>query len=56
MSDAALQPLTIVEIQRRVGEELDRIGSVIDELGALFADAREEVEAMTAMAGRIEII
>ena len=34
-------PLTIVEIQRRVGEELDRIRSVIDELGALFSDAGE---------------
>jgi poly(A) polymerase len=30
VSDAALPPLTIVEIQSRVGAELDRIGSVID--------------------------
>jgi len=43
VSDAALPPLPIVEIQRRVGLELRRIGSVIDELGALFAGADEEL-------------
>ncbi|HEX5917393.1 MAG TPA: CCA tRNA nucleotidyltransferase [Nocardioides sp.] len=59
MSDAALQPLTIVEIQRRVGAELDRIGSVIDELGTLFADAGEELALVggpvrDAMIGRLQ--
>ena len=59
MSDAALHPLTIVEIQRRVGEELDRIGSVIDELGTLFADAGEELALVggpvrDAMIGRLQ--
>ncbi|WQQ22366.1 CCA tRNA nucleotidyltransferase [Nocardioides renjunii] len=59
MSDAALQPLTIVEIQRRVGAELDRIGSVIDELGALFAAAGEELALVggpvrDAMIGRLQ--
>ena len=59
MSDAALQPLTIVEIQRRVGAELDRIGSVIDELGALFAGAGEELALVggpvrDAMIGRLQ--
>ncbi|HEV2797325.1 MAG TPA: CCA tRNA nucleotidyltransferase, partial [Nocardioides sp.] len=59
MSDAALSPLTIVEIQRRVGAELDRIGSVIDELGALFAGAGEELALVggpvrDAMLGRLQ--
>ena len=59
VSDAALQPLTIVEIQRRVGEELDRIGSVIDELGTLFTDAGEELALVggpvrDAMLGRLQ--
>ncbi|MBC2932120.1 CCA tRNA nucleotidyltransferase [Nocardioides sp. zg-1228] len=59
MSDVALQPLTIVEIQRRVGDELDRIGSVIDELGTLFADAGEELALVggpvrDAMIGRLQ--
>ena len=59
VSDAALQPLTIVEIQRRVGEELDRIGSVIDELGTLFTDAGEELALVggpvrDAMIGRLQ--
>ena len=59
MSDAALQPLTIVEIQRRVGAELDRIGSVIDELGARFAEAGEELALVggpvrDAMIGRLQ--
>ncbi|MBL0746631.1 CCA tRNA nucleotidyltransferase [Nocardioides baculatus] len=59
MSDAASPPLTIVEIQRRVGAELDRIGSVIDELGVLFADAGEELALVggpvrDAMLGRLQ--
>jgi poly(A) polymerase len=59
VSDVALQPLTIVEIQRRVGAELDRIGSVIDELGARFADAGEELALVggpvrDAMIGRLQ--
>nr|WP_216652276.1 CCA tRNA nucleotidyltransferase [Nocardioides sp. zg-1308] len=54
-----MQPLTIVEIQRRVGAELDRIGSVIDELGALFAAAGEELALVggpvrDAMIGRLQ--
>jgi poly(A) polymerase len=59
VSDAASPPLTIVEIQRRVGAELDRIGSVIDELGVLFADAGEELALVggpvrDAMLGRLQ--
>ena len=59
MSDVALQPLTIVEIQSRVTAELARIGSVIDELGALFADAGEELALVggpvrDAMIGRLQ--
>ena len=59
MSDAVLPPLTIVEIQRRVGDELDRIGSVLDELGARFADAGEELALVggpvrDAMLGRLQ--
>ena len=59
MSDAALQPLTIVEIQRRVASELTRIGSVIDELGARFAEAGEELALVggpvrDAMIGRLQ--
>lgn len=59
MSDAALPPLTIVEIQRRVGAELTRIGSVIDELGVRFAEAGEELALVggpvrDAMIGRLQ--
>lgn len=59
MSDAALPPLTIVEVQRRVGEELARIGPVIDELGARFAAAGEELALVggpvrDAMLGRLQ--
>ncbi|PUA81200.1 CCA tRNA nucleotidyltransferase [Nocardioides currus] len=59
MSDAALPPLTIVEVQRRVGEELTRIGPVIDELGARFAAAGEELALVggpvrDAMLGRLQ--
>ncbi|MFM6850914.1 MAG: CCA tRNA nucleotidyltransferase [Terrabacter sp.] len=59
VSDVALQPLTIVEIQSRVAAELTRIGSVIDELGALFADAGEELALVggpvrDAMIGRLQ--
>ncbi len=59
VSDAALQPLTIVEIQRRVGAELDRIGSVIDELGTRFAEAGEQLALVggpvrDAMIGRLQ--
>lgn len=43
MSEASFAPLQIVEVQRRVGAELDRIGPVIDELGARFAAAGEEL-------------
>jgi len=59
VSDAALPPLTIVEIQSRVGAELTRIGSVIDELGVRFADAGEELALVggpvrDAMIGRLQ--
>ena len=59
MSDAALPPLTIVEVQRRVGEELTRIGPVIDELGERFAAAGEELALVggpvrDAMLGRLQ--
>ncbi|WP_210503233.1 CCA tRNA nucleotidyltransferase [Nocardioides xinjiangensis] len=59
MSDASLQPLTIVEIQARVADELARIGSVIDELGARFAAAGEELALVggpvrDAMIGRLQ--
>ena len=54
-----MPPLTIVEIQHRVGAELERIGSVIDELGARFADAGEELALVggpvrDAMLGRLQ--
>jgi len=57
VSDVALPPLPIVEIQRRVGAELMRLGPVIDELGVLFADAGEELSLVggpvrDAMIGR----
>ncbi len=59
MSDAAVPPLPIVEIQRRVGAELDRIGSIIDELGARFAEAGHELSLVggpvrDAMLGRLQ--
>lgn len=59
MSDAALPPLTIVEVQHRVGEELTRIGPVIDELGQRFAAAGEELALVggpvrDAMLGRLQ--
>ena len=39
MSAAEPRPLTVVELQRAVGDELDRMSEVIDPLGALFAAA-----------------
>ncbi len=36
-----LPPLNMVEVQARVGRELDRLAPVIDPLGALFAEAGE---------------
>ena len=59
MSDAALPPLSIVEVQRRVASELTRIGPVIDELGARFAAAGEELALVggpvrDAMLGRLQ--
>ena len=36
-------PLSIVEVQRRVGVELDRIGQVIDDLGRMFTEAGEQI-------------
>ena len=57
--DAPLPPLQIVDVQRRVGAELDRIGPVIDELGARFAAAGEELALVggpvrDAMLGRLQ--
>ncbi len=43
MSDAALPPLQISEVQRSVSAELDRIAPVVDELGQLFRDAGQEL-------------
>ncbi len=43
MSPADPAPLSIVEVQRSVAEELDRLGPVIDELGRRFADAGHEL-------------
>jgi poly(A) polymerase len=57
--DPALPSLQIVDVQRRVSAELDRIGPVIDELGARFADAGEELALVggpvrDAMLGRLQ--
>ncbi|MCW2834136.1 MAG: hypothetical protein JWN68_2089 [Nocardioides sp.] len=59
MSDAVLPPLSIAEVQRRVASELTRIGPVIDELGARFAAAGEELALVggpvrDAMLGRLQ--
>jgi poly(A) polymerase len=43
VSDAVLPPLSIADVQRSVTAELDRIGEVIDPLGALFAEAGHEL-------------
>ncbi|WP_414690999.1 CCA tRNA nucleotidyltransferase [Nocardioides sp.] len=40
---APLPSLTVADVQRSVTAELDRIGPVIDELGALFAEAGHEL-------------
>ncbi len=50
-------PLSIVEVQRRVGAELDRLAPLIDSLGALFTDAGHELHLVggpvrDAMLGR----
>ncbi|MEO9322332.1 CCA tRNA nucleotidyltransferase [Nocardioides sp. C4-1] len=57
MSDPTPQPLSIVEVQRRVGAELDRLAPLIDPLGALFTDAGHELHLVggpvrDAMLGR----
>lgn len=57
MSDAALPPLNLAEVQRSVATELDRIAPVIDELGALFCAAGHELSLVggpvrDAMLGR----
>lgn len=43
MSEPALPSLSLVEVQRSVAAELDRIAPVIDELGARFATAGHEL-------------
>ncbi len=60
VSDAAVPtPLTMVEIQRAVGLELDRISVVIDSLGERFAAAGHELflvggPVRDAMLGRLQ--
>jgi poly(A) polymerase len=59
VSDAEPPVLQMAEVQHRVGAELDRIGPVIDELGARFADAGEELALVggpvrDAMLGRLQ--
>ena len=59
MSDAVLPPLSIAEVERRVASELTRIGPVIDDLGARFAAAGEELALVggpvrDAMLGRLQ--
>jgi poly(A) polymerase len=41
--DAPPPPLQIVDVQRAVAEELDRIAPVIDDLGERFRDAGHEL-------------
>lgn len=58
MSDTSA-PLTLVEIQRAVGVELDRIAEVIDSLGERFAAAGHELflvggPVRDAMLGRLQ--
>ncbi|MGZ4452307.1 MAG: CCA tRNA nucleotidyltransferase [Nocardioides sp.] len=43
MSASTFAPLSIVEVQRRVDAELDRLAPVLDPLAALFADAGHEL-------------
>ncbi len=43
MPDAPLPPLQLIDVQRSVGEELDRISTVIDDLGARFREAGHEL-------------
>ncbi|MCW2842627.1 MAG: hypothetical protein JWN22_543, partial [Nocardioides sp.] len=43
MPDAPLPPLQITDVQRSVSVELDRIASVIDELGERFGAAGHEL-------------
>jgi poly(A) polymerase len=57
VSDRTPEPLSIVEVQRRVGAELDRLAPVIDSLGAVFTDAGHELHLVggpvrDAMLGR----
>ena len=52
-------PVSMVQVQQSVTRELDRIGSVIDELGARFAAAGEELALVggpvrDAMLGRLQ--
>jgi poly(A) polymerase len=41
--DVSLPPLQLTDVQRSVGEELDRIATVIDDLGRRFRDAGHEL-------------
>lgn len=43
VSDPSLAPLSIVEVQRAVDAELDRLAGVLEPLGALFAAAGHEL-------------
>jgi poly(A) polymerase len=57
--DPALPPLLLTDVQRTVEAELDRIGPVLDELGARFADAGHALALVggpvrDAMLGRLQ--
>lgn len=56
---SGLPSLQIVDVQRRVAAELERIGPVVDELGARFSEAGEELALVggpvrDAMLGRLQ--
>ena len=59
MSDEPQTPMRMSEVQQTVERELQRIAPVIDELGARFADAGEEIALVggpvrDAMLGRLQ--
>ncbi|MDO7868198.1 CCA tRNA nucleotidyltransferase [Nocardioides jiangxiensis] len=59
MSQPSQPPLLLADVQRRVAAELDRLGPVIDELGARFEAAGEQLALVggpvrDAMLGRLQ--
>jgi poly(A) polymerase len=59
VSQPTQPPLLLADVQKRVGEELERIASVIDELGARFESAGEQLALVggpvrDAMLGRLQ--